>query len=138
MSREFLPGQVIAYPYLWAWQHERGETEGRKVRPTCVVVAMRSDDRLTHLALLAITTQPPQAGRTALDVPEIECKRAGLGDLKQCWIVVDEYNYDIVERSWYIEPGSDALGRFSRAFVARIANAFIEARQSGQRVSRLD
>lgn len=25
MSREFLPGQVIAYPYLWAWQHERGE-----------------------------------------------------------------------------------------------------------------
>ncbi|MDX0320613.1 type II toxin-antitoxin system Phd/YefM family antitoxin [Sinorhizobium meliloti] len=25
MSREFLPGQVIAYPYLWAWQHERGD-----------------------------------------------------------------------------------------------------------------
>ncbi|MQX67175.1 type II toxin-antitoxin system Phd/YefM family antitoxin [Sinorhizobium meliloti] len=25
MSREFLPGRVIAYPYLWAWQHERGE-----------------------------------------------------------------------------------------------------------------
>ncbi|MDW9462561.1 type II toxin-antitoxin system Phd/YefM family antitoxin [Sinorhizobium meliloti] len=25
MSREFLPGQVIAYPYLWAWQRERGE-----------------------------------------------------------------------------------------------------------------
>ena len=29
MSREFLPGQIIAYPYLWAWQQERGETEGR-------------------------------------------------------------------------------------------------------------
>lgn len=33
MSREFLPGQVIAYPYLWAWQHEHGETEDRKTRP---------------------------------------------------------------------------------------------------------
>lgn len=42
MSREFLPGQVIDYPYLWAWQDERGETEGRKNRPTCVVVAVRS------------------------------------------------------------------------------------------------
>ncbi|EJJ26245.1 hypothetical protein PMI11_05497 [Rhizobium sp. CF142] len=62
MSREFLPGQVIDYPYLWAWQHERGETEGRKLRPICVVVAVRgANDGLTHLALLAITTQPPQA-----------------------------------------------------------------------------
>lgn len=70
MSREFLPGQVIAYPYLWAWQQERGETEGRKVRPTCVVVAVRgANDGLTHLALLAITTQPPQRGRVARDSP---------------------------------------------------------------------
>ena len=41
MSREFLRGQIIAYPYLWAWQNDRGETEGRKSRPTCVVVAVR-------------------------------------------------------------------------------------------------
>lgn len=62
MSREFLPGQVIAYPYLWAWQHEHGETEGRKTRPDRVVVAVRdANDGLTHLALLAFTTQPPQA-----------------------------------------------------------------------------
>ena len=40
MSGRFLPGQVISYPYLWAWQHERGETEGRKSRPTCVVIAV--------------------------------------------------------------------------------------------------
>lgn len=30
MSREFLAGLIIAYPYLWAWQNDRGETEGRK------------------------------------------------------------------------------------------------------------
>ena len=69
MSREFRPGQVIAYPYLWAWQHERGETEGRKSRPACVVVALRgAKDDLTHLALLAITTQPPPAERVAVEV----------------------------------------------------------------------
>lgn len=57
MSGRFLPGQVISYPYLWARQHERGETEGRKSRPTCVVIAVRgARDGLTHLALLAITT----------------------------------------------------------------------------------
>lgn len=100
MSREYLPGQIITYPYLWAWQQDRGETEGRKNRPTCVVIAVRGvNDGLTHLALLAITTQPPQGSRMALDIPEIERKRAGLGDLKRCWIVVDEYNYDIAERS---------------------------------------
>lgn len=100
---------------------------------------MRStNDGLTHPALLAFTTQPPQGDRMALDIPEIERKRAGLGDLKRCWMVVDECNYDIAERSWYIEPGSDVLGRFSKAFVMKIATAFAQARQSGRRVSRLD
>ncbi|GEM_PF-4807591 len=37
MSREFLPGQVIAYPIFG--EHERGETGGRKTRSTCVVFA---------------------------------------------------------------------------------------------------
>lgn len=139
MSREYLPGQVITYPYLWSWQDERGETEGRKGRPTCVVVAVRgANDGQTHLALLAITTQPPQADRIALEVPAIECRRAGLGDLKQCWVVVDEYNYDIAERSWYIEPGGKALGRFSKTFMMKIATVFAGARSSGRRVSRLD
>nr|WP_157179783.1 hypothetical protein [Rhizobium leguminosarum] len=88
---------MISYPYLWAWQQQRGETEGRKQRPFCVVVAIRSaGDGNTHLVLLAVTTQPPQAGRVALEIPDIERRRAGLGDLKQSWIVIDEYNYDIV------------------------------------------
>ncbi|MET3858705.1 hypothetical protein ABIE40_005862 [Rhizobium sp. OAE497] len=60
--------------------------------------------------LFAITTQPPQTGRAALEIPEIERKRADLSDLKQCWIMADEYIYDIVKRSRYFEPGQDALG----------------------------
>ncbi|MBB3747008.1 hypothetical protein FHX10_006561 [Rhizobium sp. BK591] len=139
MSREFRPGEVISYPYLWAWQQQRGETEGRKQRPVCVVIAIRgTSDGNTHLALLAITTQPPQAGRSALEIPDIERKRAGLGDLKQSWIMVDEYNYDIVERSWYIEPDQQILGRFSKSFMVKIAGMFADARSRSGRVNRLD
>jgi len=69
MSGRFLPGQVISYPYLWARQHERGETGGRKSRATCVVTAVRgARDGLTHLALLGITTQPPTSDRAGLEV----------------------------------------------------------------------
>ena len=140
ISREFLPGQIIAYPYLWAWQNDRGETDGRKSRPTCVVVAVRSaKDGLTHLALLAVTTQPPQLDRAAIEVPDTEARRAGLTDLKRCWIMLDEYNYHIAERSWYIEPDGNVLGRFSKAFMMKIAASFGEAsRKSGRRINRLD
>jgi len=140
MSREFLAGQIIPYPYLWGWQNDRGETEGRKSRPTCVVVAVRSaKDGLTHLALLAVTTQPPQSDRAALEVPDIEARRAGLSDLKRCWVVLDEYNYDIAERSWYIEPDEKVLGRFSKAFMMKIATSFGEAsKKSGRRINRAD
>ncbi|ANL67904.1 hypothetical protein AMC82_PA00073 (plasmid) [Rhizobium phaseoli] len=139
MSREFRPGEVISYPYLWARQQQRGETEGRKHRPVCVVVAIRSaGDGNTHLVLLAITTQPPQAGRVALEIPDIERRRAGLGDNKQSWIVVDEYNYDIVEQSWYIEPHQEALGRFSKSFVMKIAAMFAKERSQSGQVKRFD
>ena len=140
MSRELVPGQIIGYPYLWARQQDRGETEGRKSRPTCVVVAVRSaTDGLTHLALLAVTTQPPQSDRTAIEVPETEVRRAGLSDLKRCWVMVDEYNYDVAERSWYIEPDESVLGRFSKTFMMKVAASFGEAsRKSGRRVNRLD
>ncbi|MDW9390852.1 hypothetical protein GOA63_27405 [Sinorhizobium meliloti] len=68
----------------------------------------------SHLALLAFTTQPPQADRIALEVSDIECRRAGLSDRKRCWVVVDEYNYDVAERSWYIGPDEQALAGSAR------------------------
>jgi hypothetical protein len=38
----------------------------------------------------------------------------------RCWVKVDEYNYDIAERSWYIEPDGNVLGRFSKATSMKI------------------
>jgi hypothetical protein len=93
---------------------QRGETEGGKTRSTCVVVAARgANDGLIHLALLAVTTQP----RTPMDRAgsfRYRIRRAGLSDLKRCWIIVDEYNDDVAEQSWYREPDGPALGRFSK------------------------
>ena len=70
--------------------------------------------------------------------PDIERRRAGLDDLKQSWIVVDEYNYDIAERSWYLEPHQEFRGRFSKSFVMQIAALFVKTRNVSVRVSRLD
>lgn len=86
-----------------------------------------------------MTTQPPQTDRAALEIPDTEARRAGLSDLKRCWVMVDEYNYDVAEHSWYIEPDKKKLGRFSKAFMMKIAAAFGEAsRHSGRRINRMD
>jgi hypothetical protein len=116
MSADLRPGSIIHYPYLWRWQRERGETEGRKERPVCVVIAVRGRDDLTHLALLAISSRPPGEDQTALEVPEIECRRAGLSDLKRGWVTVSEYNYDIVERSYYFDVNQPFMMRLAAAF----------------------
>jgi len=124
MSSDLPSGTVIHYPYLWRWQRERGETEGRKERPVCIVVAVQNPrDALTHLALLAITSQAPASAQSAIEVPEIECRRAGLSDLKRAWITINEYNYDIAERSYYLDLSRPILGRFSKPFMVRLATA---------------
>jgi hypothetical protein len=141
MSRDGLkPGAVIIYPYLWRWQDERGETEGRKDRPVSVVLAKQNPkDGATHLVMLAISSQPPRPGRETIEVPEIECRRAGLSAWKQAWITVSEYNYDIVERSYYLEPDQVPLGRFSRPFMMRLSAAFAPFfRMKRSRVDRVD
>jgi hypothetical protein len=122
MSDDLRSGAVVNYPYLWRWQQERGETEGRKERPVCVVLALHAES-LTHLAILAISSRPPDADQVAIEVPEIECKRAGLSELKRAWITVSEYNYDIAERSFYLDPNAPILGRFSRSFMMQLAGA---------------
>lgn len=130
-------GAVIAYPYLWRWQHDKGETEGRKERPVCLMLAIPKGKE-THLVLLAISGTPPLSDQTTLSIPPLERRRAGLRDWKEAWITVSEYNHDIAERSFYFEPHSEVLGQFSKAFLGKIAAAarpFIM--QQSARISRL-
>ena len=137
MSVDLPTGAIVEYPYLWRWQRERGETEGRKNRPVCVVIAVHGQDGLTHLALLAISSRPPGDHQTALEIPEIERRRAGLREWMHAWITVSEYNYDIAERSYYLDLNQLPLGRFSKPFMMRLAAAFAPLLRQGQtRVDR--
>lgn len=126
-------GDIWRYPYLWAWQAERGETEGRKPRPVTLaaVIPIEGPGRgRTRLYLLAITGTPPGPERTALEIPATEIRRAGLDAFKQLWIVLDEFNRDVLEASFYFEPGG-RIGAFSKAFRRRIADGFLDAYRAG-------
>jgi hypothetical protein len=51
-------------------------------------------------------------------------------------VTVSEYNYDIAERSYYLDVNQPPLGRFSRPFMMRLATAFAPLFQ--QRRARVD
>ncbi len=116
-------GSVIRYPYLWAWQRDKGETEGRKGRPVCMVLAIPKGNQ-TNLILLAISGTPPRSDQTALEIPQLECRRAGIREWKDAWITVSEFNHDLAEVSFYYDPSAEVLGSFSKGFLAKVAAAF--------------
>lgn len=39
MTMKLKPGTVLKYPYLWKWQSQRQETEGRKIRQCAFFVS---------------------------------------------------------------------------------------------------
>lgn len=125
---------VIRYPYLWAREARRGETEGRKERPVAVGVRMpRPDGDL--VLFFPITTQQPEASRFAVEIPAMEKRRAGLDTDLRLWVVFDEFNTDIIGRSFYLEP-EPPIGRFSKAFFLPLLREFVARRKSLTEVSR--
>jgi hypothetical protein len=125
---------VIRYPYLWAREAARGETEGRKHRPVTVGVRLsRVEGDL--LVLFPITSKEPDAGRFAVEIPETEKRRAGLDAGLRLWIMFDEYNTDIVGESFYLEPEAP-IGRFSKAFFLPLMRTFISRSKQASAISR--
>lgn len=136
MAPTFKQGDIITYPYLWRWQAEHGETEGRKDRPVCVALPLRKRN-VTHLFLLAITSTPPRPEQTAVPIPETETRRAGLKDWKDGWVIIDECNYDVAEQSFYLDTSHAPLGRFSEAFTNQIKGALRAAIET-KSMTRID
>jgi hypothetical protein len=54
--------------------------------------------------LFPITPQAPAPQRFAAEIPDTEKRRAGLDGRLRLWIVLDEYNQDVIGRSFYLEP----------------------------------
>lgn len=131
---ELQTGVVISYPFLWAREAAAGETEGCKARPAAVALRLARPGG-DAIVLLPVTTQPPMQGRHAVEVPDTEKRRAGLEISVRCWIMLDEFNTDIIGSSYYLEPGPP-LGLFSRAFFGPVARMFVTRIRAARKVDR--
>ncbi len=112
-------GDIWNYPYLWRWQDNRGETEGRKSRPCALAIKAVLSPTQTRLFFLAITSKAPDQNKSALLIPDTERHRAHLSREMKLWIILDEINVDILEESFYLEPDAK-IGSFSPAFLKTI------------------
>ncbi|MBG0511149.1 hypothetical protein I3J13_20425 [Agrobacterium sp. MOPV5] len=135
MRRAVPPHQLRAdRAYLWARQARAGETEGRKDRPVTVGVRLHRMDG-DFVLFFPITTKEPEKSRFAPEIPDIEKRRAGLDADRRLWIILDEFNTDIVGRSFYLEP-EPPVGRFSKAFFLPLLREFIARRKDLTEISR--
>ncbi|MBT9386877.1 type II toxin-antitoxin system PemK/MazF family toxin [Pseudooceanicola sp. CBS1P-1] len=125
------PGQVFDYHFLWKWQTERGETEGRKKRPSCVALVVVNKNGKHVLFIAPITSKAPTKGRTFLAIPETEARRARLDTNVPLWVMLDELNADILETSYVIEDRSPR-GAFSPTFTDSILRGIQQVRAAGR------
>jgi len=125
---------VICYPYLWSREARKGETQGRKDRPVAIGIRIPRVDG--DLALcFPITTKQPAEKRFTVKIPAIEERQGGLDVDLRLWIILDEFNSDIIGRSFYLEP-EPPIGRFSKAFFLPLLRKFIARRKSFSKVIR--
>ena len=124
-------GQVFDYHYLWKWQADRGETEGRKKRPSCVTIVIANQAGHHVMFIAPITSKAPGPGRAALDIPQTEARRARLDSDLPLWVVLDELNADVLETSYTLEDRSPR-GSFSAAFTDAILREIQRVRAAGR------
>ena len=126
MSDGFRRGDIISYPYLWRWQIEENadREHGEKDRPVCVILTLTDKQGLTHVLLLPISSKPLFEGQQAIEIPTLELRRAKLTGHERGWITVSECNYDVLERSYYLDRSQPRLGRLSDAFLETVRTAF--------------
>lgn len=77
----------------------------------------------------------PEASRFSAEIPAIEKRRAGLDSDLRLWIILDEFNTDLVGQSFYLEP-EPPIGRFSKAFFLPLLRAFIARRKEFTEINR--
>lgn len=65
----------------------------------------------------------------------MEKRRAGLDADLRLWVILDEYNLDIIGRSFYLEP-EPPIGRLSKAFFSPLLREFIVRRKAAIEVNR--
>ena len=85
-------GLVISYAYLWHHEHQAGQEEGRKDRPSVIVLAVERDgDGDIAVTVLPITHSAPANPAAAIEIPGPVKRHLGL-DGDRSWIIVAEGN----------------------------------------------
>jgi hypothetical protein len=110
------PGLVIPYAYLWRYEHRKGQEEGRKVRPSVVVLAVqRPKGGATRVTVAPITHSPPAKDEEAVELPPRVKQALGL-DEDRSWIVLDEVN-QFDWPGYDISPVPGTRDRFAYGFI---------------------
>jgi len=132
-------GDVWGYEYLWRREHEAGAEHSRKSRPTALIATVVGQDGRTNLFILPITSKEPMNDRLAMEIPQMERRRARLASDMRLWVILDEYNHDYLETSFYLDPNGKQ-GEFSPVFTQKALETFVEAARKGRvkRVPRHD
>jgi hypothetical protein len=129
------PGLVLNYAYLWHNEHRAGHEEGRKHRPSVIVLCVtREDDRATIVTVLPITHTAPIDPKSAIEIPRAVKNHLGL-DEERSWIMIAEGNefvwpgYDLRKR-----PRSDAyaFGFLPPRFFRHLLDAFVAFHEHGR------
>ena len=110
------PGLVIPYAYLWRHEHRKGQEEGRKVRPSVIVLAAQSPKGGAPRETVApITHTPPAKDGEAIELPPRVKEALGLDD-DRSWIVLDEVN-QFAWPGYDIRPVPGSKDRFTYGFI---------------------
>lgn len=94
-------GLVISYAYLWRDEAKAGLEEGRKDRPSVIVVASERVPREIIVMVAPITHTPPSPAEAAnaFEVPPATKARLGLDD-QRSWVIASDLNR-------FVWPGVD-------------------------------
>jgi hypothetical protein len=121
------PGLVVNYAYLWHHEHKGGREEGRKDRPSVIVLAARrGQGNELVVTVLPITHRKPDRAETAVEIPFAVKRHLGLDD-DPSWIVVAEGN-EFVWPGYDLRPRAD--GTYTYGFLPprlfdRVRDAFV-------------
>lgn len=129
------PGLVLNYTYLWHGEHRAGREEGRKDRPSVILLCtMREADRAVIVTVLAVTHAAPAESKSAVEIPRAVKRYLGLDDARS-WIVIAEGNE-------FVWPGHDlrkvpntdsyAFGILPPRFFDQVRDAFVAFNKAGQ------
>ena len=110
------PGLVIPYAYLWRHEYRKGQEEGRKVRPSVIVLAVQNPKGgAPRVTVAPVTHTPPAKDGEAIELPLRVKQALGLDD-DRSWIVLDEVN-QFAWPGYDISPIPGSKDRFTYGFI---------------------